>query len=433
MEIGMIGLGKLGLPVAVAIAEKGHDVYGYDVNSECVARYRAGTTGLYEPGIDDRLRSCMDKLHFLGSVQEVCDSSGIIFIVVQTPHPPELDGSVRSNHVRKDFDYTFLINAVREIGSCLRGARDHKTIAVISTVLPGTMREIVYPVMKREVDREIGEGWGLCYNPSFIAMGTTIQDFVAPEFTIIGDYSRAEASLSARVLCSFYDTIHLSPKLRMSWEEAECVKMFYNTFIGVKVVFANTIMQICSSLPEANCDTVTETLTMAQRRLISPKYLRGGMGDGGPCHPRDNLALAYLSDRLGLDYNLFDFVMTVREKQAEALANLMCKYPGQKVILGKTYKPGTNLTAGSPSLLIANILKEKGVEVVFHDPVTDPEPPAKAPSVYLIATAWPEFQDFDYFPGSVVIDPWRIIKEVPAGVELVSLGVGPSVTRVPVG
>ena len=140
------------------------------------------------------------------------------------------------------------------------------------------------------------------------------------------------------------------------------------------------------------------------------------------CHPRDNLVLSHLSDKLNLGYNIFEFVMNTREKQTEWIADLACSYGLPIVILGRTFKPNTNLTDGSPSILLANILKERGVIVTFYDPVTDPELPLNEPSVYIIGTTWSEFSKFDFAPESVVIDPWRMIKKVPSDVELVSIG-----------
>ncbi len=428
MNIGWIGLGKLGLPCAVVVAQSGHTLYGFDVNKKTIESYKRGISNLYEPYMDNRLRAALPNMKFMNSIDEVVFNSEIIFVAVQTPHPPELDGSIRHQHVRKDFNYDYLVKAAEDIAHAINRCRaeDHKVVTIISTVLPGTTRKRIYPAMQKIINRPIGQGWGVCYNPFFIAMGQTIYDFVRPEFTLIGQNLTIDSSSnSGELLAKFYDTIQDSPKLRMTWDNAEVVKMCYNTFLGLKIMFANTLMQLCHYSPGADCDVVSSVLSEATDRLISGKYLRGGMGDGGGCHPRDNLALSYLSDKLGLEYNIFDFVMTVREKQTEWLADLMCKHKLPKVILGKTYKPETNLTYGSPSVLLANILKERGEKVTFHDPLTDPQLPPKIPSVYLIGTMWEEFKQFDFAPGSVVIDPWRMIEKVPEGVELIPLGKNP--------
>lgn len=422
MKIGFIGLGKLGLPVAVAIAERGYDVYGFDINSKMINSYKKGVSSLYEPDMDARLKKVLKfkKMNFVKSIADVVKTSEIIFVPVQTPHPPELDGSIRHNHVKKDFDYTFLIDACKDVARTLKDCKDFKVISIISTVLPTTTKDVVLPELKK-IYPDIAKH--ICYNPSFIAMGRTIQDFVNPEFTLIGEPSRN--SQAGYILENFYKTIHNSPILRMSWTEAEATKMCYNTFIGFKIIFANTLMEMCHKVG-ANCDVVSEALIKAYDRLISSNYLKGGMGDGGGCHPRDNLALSSLSSRLDLDYNIFDFVMTVREKQTEWLADLIADYMTDKrkqvVILGKTYKPNTNLTYGSPSLLLYNILLERDIKAHFYDPETDPKFPPSVPSVYLIGTMWPQFKAFKFAKGSVVIDPWGWIKEVPEGVELISVG-----------
>ncbi len=405
MSVGFIGTGKLGLPVAISIAQKGHRVFAFEANPETVAKYESGVTGLYEPGIDEALASVKGRLQFV-SLEKVVESSKIIFVAVQTPHAPELDGSIRFNHVRKDFDYTFLEKALSDIATLCQTAADRKVVAVISTVSPGTVRRIQAGLPQGNYD--------LVYNPFFIAMGTTQKDYLDPEFVLIGERKRGEAG---HYLADFYSTIHEKPILRMAWEEAECVKMGYNGAVGCKVVLANTITQLCHGVG-ADADVVMGTLCKATDRIISPKYLKGGMGDGGGCHPRDNLVLSALSDRLGLRHNLFDYLMDAREKHLEWLCDMIDAK--SVVMMGRTYKVGTNLTGGSCSVLMANILKEHGVTVRFHDPVTDPEIPERA-ECYVIGTPWPQFREFPFPEGCTILDPWRFLPEVP-GCNLISVG-----------
>ena len=424
MDVGMIGVGKLGLPVAVAMAEKGHRVRAYDINKKTLENYKNGKTNLYEPDIDNRLQQVIrnERISFHDILEEAVKPSEIVFISVQTPHPPELDGSIRFNHVRKDFDYSFLIKACCDIGKIIDTCNDYKVVSIISTVLPGTTTGIIYPEMQKHC-KQLGHGWGLCYNPSFIAMGQTISDFVNPEFTLIGENQRN--STAGDVLEKFYKTIHNAPILRMTWTEAEGTKVWYNLYITQKINFANTVMHLCDKLG-ANCDVISDAFSKAWDRITSGKYLRGGGLDGGGCHCRDNLAMSYISDELELGYNLFDYAMTIREKHAEWFADEIQKAMNssnqQVIIMGKTYKFGTNLIDGSPSILLWNILKERNIPAMFYDPETNPEHPAQVPSVYFIGTNWPEFRLFNYAPHSVVIDPWGMITEVPPDVHLISLG-----------
>jgi len=438
MKVGFIGIGKLGFPCAVAMAMKGHEVYCYDINQEAQKRLQAGDIDFYEPELKEQYESVKDKMHFCTSIIDPVEKGEIVFNAVQTPHPPELDGSVRFNHVRKDFNYDYLLDSCKAIAHAVNRVDGYRNIVIISTCLPGTMRNEVYPAMQQIVNKKIGSEWGLCYNPFFIAMGTTIRDFLNPEFTLIGqNLDIGDDQKAGEQLAEFYDTIQDSPKLRMTWDSAEATKMFYNTYIGMKIVFANTVMEVCHKSPGADVDTVMNALTKAGDRLISPKYLSGGMGDGGGCHPRDNLALSYLSDKLNLDYNLFDYVMEVREKQTEWLADLIAEnmkfnrnighviaVTRQVVILGETYKPETNLTYGSPSILLKNILLERGIQCIMYDPVTQPTLPPDHPSVYLVGTMWPGFKNFSFAADSVVIDPWRMLDEshIPHNIKLVSIG-----------
>lgn len=440
-KIGMIGIGKLGFPVSVAIAQKGYTINAFDMDRKIIEQYKKGVVHLYEPNIEKQFNEIKDRIHFKDSISEVVKESGIIFVAVQTPHPKELDGSVRFNHVRKDFNYSYLITSTKEIAHALNGVENYKVITIISTTLPGTVRTKIYPAMKEIVKKPIGDSWGLIYNPFFIAMGTTIHDFIHPEFTLIGqNLETGDSEKAGKTIEDFYNTIQNSPKLQMTWDSAEMVKMTYNTFIGFKIVFANTIMELCSKLPNADATVVTNALMLAKDRLISPKYLKPGMGDSGGCHPRDNLALSYLSDKLGLGYNIFDFVMTVREKQTEYLADLIEHHmyfsafsntpfeytkklkPAPVVILGKTYKPNTNLTYGSCSILLANILKERGIKPIIHDPVVAPNVKLpKEPAVYLLATTWEDYKDWQFKKGDIIIDPWGII-EKQEGVTVIKVG-----------
>ena len=143
--------------------------------------------------------------------------------------------------------------------------------------------------------------------------------------------------------------------------------------ISTKISFVNTIMEACHKLPNTNVDDVTNALKMANRRLISDAYLSGGMGDGGGCHPRDNIALSHLSQKLNLSYDWFDSIMMQREKQSDWLANLVIDNSKNRQIniLGKTFKPETNLLLGSPSILLKNLIEEKKFKVYSWDPYVD--------------------------------------------------------------
>jgi UDPglucose 6-dehydrogenase len=214
---------------------------------------------------------------------------------------------------------------------------------------------------------------------------------------------------------------------RTTVETAEAIKVFYNCAISAKIVLANTIMEVCHKTG-ADCDRVIDALSMATDRVISPKYLRGGMGDGGACHPRDGLAMSWLARRLDLSYDLMGEMMQAREAQTGWLADLAAHYAGLTglpvVILGKAYKPHSDLTSGSPALLLAQLLDDRGHEPAAHwDPYTDDwglkaEGPA---AVYVIGTRHHDFAFCEFPAGSVVLDPFGFIPD-KAGVTVVRVG-----------
>jgi len=411
MKIGFLGLGKLGLPCALAIESKGHDVFGHDSNP-AVQKYVQNKKIPYkEEGVNQALINSNIKLVTLS---ELVKFSEIIFVGIQTPHHEKYEGITELPQDRVDFDYTFLKNASIELSEEIKKQNLEKTVIIISTVLPGTIAREIKPLLNNQVK--------LCYNPFFIAMGTTMHDYLNPEFVLFG----VEDLDAAKKAEEFYKTITSVPFFKTSIQNAELIKVAYNTFIGMKIVFANVLMEICHKTG-ANVDEVTDALKLANDRLISGKYFTGGMGDGGACHPRDNIALSWLSRKLNLSFDWFENIMLAREKQTEWLANLMEEYDLPKVILGTSYKPESNLEIGSASLLLKNILEKRGHKVTKYDPYVDSDTADniknkfKEPCIFLIGTKHQDFINFDFPKGSVVIDPWRYMPD-KNGIKTIRLG-----------
>lgn len=421
MRVGLVGLGKLGMPVALALSLKGHDVMGHDVDpsrmqKDVFPHRELGPNG--EPSIEPLLRE--SSIRF-GSLDEVVEHAELILVAVQTPHEAAYEGVTRLPEERADFEYYFLTQALRGLSEAVDRRGEDRIAIAISTVLPGTMRREILPVISSRVK--------LCYNPFFIAMGTTIRDFLNPEFVLFGTHD-AEAAEKARGL---YATLHDAPLYETSIENAELIKVAYNTFITMKVCFANVLMEVCHKVEGCDVDEVSGALSLATERLLSPAYLTGGMGDGGGCHPRDNIALSWLARELDLSYDWFEGVMLARERQTDWLADLVEEHHERRGfehrrvgIYGRAFKAGTNLTVGSPATLLCNLLEERGFEVEMYDPHIDEGPcPFDESRVYLVAAKHAEFSDpgWKYPAGSVVIDPWRVLGDRD-GVEVVPVGVG---------
>lgn len=400
-KIGFVGLGKLGLPCALVINQKGHQVFGYDINPEVKEILSTKKLPYREKGAEELLANHSIKW---SSLSEVVSNSDIIFVPIQTPHDPKYEGVTRLPKERVDFDYSWLKEGMTSLAKEIESQKTKKTVIIISTVLPGTIQNEIKPVLNEYVK--------LCYNPFFIAMGTTIDDFTSPEFVLFG-VEDEEAFNNAK---EFYATIHNKPIYRCSIEEAEMIKVTYNTYITMKICLANVVMEASHKLNNINCDNVMKALSLADQRLMSSKYLSGGMGDGGGCHPRDNIALSWLAQKLDLSYDWYENLMVCRENQTEWLVDLIVNEYKESslpiVILGKTFKKETNLVVGSPSILLKNILDEKQIPSIMFDPWIDinSEAPLNNPSIYFIGTNHDVFLDYKFPIGSKIIDPWRYIQ-----------------------
>ena len=416
MNVGFMGLGKLGLPCALAVEIRGHKVIGYDPSPSVKEILDTKKLPYKEIWAQDYLDKSNIKIK---SVKELVEHSDIIFVPIQTPHGEKFEGTTRIPDDREDFDYSYLIDGLTELDYELFQQKKEMTVIVISTVLPGTIRRDIKPLLS--------EYTKLCYNPFFIAMGTTMEDFLRPEIILFG-VDDEEAAKKAK---KFYRTINHAPFYETTIENAELIKVAYNTFIGTKIAYVNTLMEMCHHLPNTNVDEVMNALKMCNKRIISDKYLSGGMGDGGGCHPRDNIALSWLSDELGLRFNWFDNIMKQREVQTEWLADLIEKEANGLpiTILGKSFKPQTNIETGSPSILLRNILTERKLSVTMYDPYID-EPYDDwqdmseydgMKQVYFIGTKHEDFVNFPFDDDSIIIDPWRFIPD-KEGCKVIRIG-----------
>ena len=285
---------------------------------------------------------------------------------------------------------------------------------LISTVLPGTTR--------RELRKHITNA-RFIYNPYLIAMGSVAWDMVNPEMVIIGT---EDGSLTgdAQLLKDFYAPLMANnPNYAIgTWDEAEAIKIFYNTFISTKVGLVNMIQDVAVKNGNMNVDVVTDALIKSTIRIVSGKYMTAGMGDAGPCHPRDNIALRWLAEHLELGYDIFDTVMHARERQAENLAlflvDLQQKNNMPIIIHGKSYKPDIDMLDGSYSLLIGSYLEQHEAHFFYCDPLTGDKIADDSEGIVLLAhnrqvtygyTGNLPEQQLYFTPGhgSIIVDPWR--------------------------
>ena len=431
-SIGFIGVGKLGQACAEMVAEV-HDVVGYDVNP-------------VEP----------ENFTMVDNMEDAVKGQEIVFIAVPTPHDPQYDGKAPTSHLpNKDFDYSIVKDILEKVNAV---ATQEQLIVLISTVLPGTVRREFIPLITNT---------RFVYNPYLIAMGTVKWDMVNPEMVMIGTEDGSETG-DAKELVDFYKTIMQNePRYIIgTWDECECIKVFYNTFISAKVSLVNMIQDVAEKQGNINAEIVCDALATSDRRIMGPGYMKPGMGDGGACHPRDNIALRWMAEDLDLGYDLFDAVMLSREVQAENMAkrlmDLACEtHPvfGRVtdlpiIIVGKAYKPLVPYETGSSSMLVGYYIKKEGIDLHYYDEQTGDMPPQEVleePAVYLLAhnpqvtygeqlDTVPQWygdhtvtgeeatfittangSELNFAKGSIVVDPWRKTPSID-GVQVIHYG-----------
>jgi len=364
-KIGFIGLGKLGMPCAEAISDKGFDVAGYDI-----------------------IRKSSDKIEIRESLKELVADRDIVFIATPTPHEEGYDGREPTSHKEvKDFNYEVVTKVLTK---CNQYMNKDQTLVLISTVLPGTIRREFAPLITNTK---------LLYNPYLIAMGTVADDMINPEFIMIGTKKgNYETAHKAQQLESFYGMVCEDfPRVEFgTWEEIEAMKIFYNTYISNKIALVNMIQDVAHKLGHMDVDRVTQALAKSTKRIVSPAYMKAGMGDGGACHPRDNIALRWLAKELDLGYDMFESIMTAREQQAETMAKAILTHGNNIWFSSDSYKPGTTLVDGSYSLLVQYYVKKHGGQLAngIDTPVE-------------VIVRVHESDEFTADESTIIFDPWR--------------------------
>ena len=411
--VSIIGLGKLGASMAAAVASRGFNVIGVDLEGRCVESINKGVAPVQETDLQTTIDKHRERLRATMDYKDAVLNSHITFVVVPTPSCDNEGFSIR-----------FAASAFEEIGRALTEKKTYHLVVLTSTVLPGSTRYGLLPVLERE-GVKAGQDFGLCYSPEFIALGSVIRDFLNPDLILIGEFDRK----SGDMLENFYSkTVTNTPHTkRMSLENAELAKIALNTYVTTKITYANMIAELCQQLPGGDVDAVTDAIGMDSR--VGKKYLTGALGYGGPCFPRDNVAMSFFAGIVGVDAKI---PMVTHETNKTIVDRVVQRLKkdirlGKTVgVLGLTYKPHTPILEESQGLRIALELVKAGATVFAYDPmvngvdnelkdkvvlVNDPYQCIASTDVILIATQDPVFIDIDpkHFSGKTVLDFWRIL------------------------
>ncbi len=342
--------------MAACFAAKGHEVVGVDLLERNVRLINAGKAPVFEPGLQELLDRSGGRLRATGDLAEAASHAKLIFVIVPTPSDPT--GA---------FTPRYVLDALRPIGTALRHRNDFPIIIVTSTVMPGCTGTQVRPLLEEVSGKRCGKDFGLCYSPEFIALGSVIRDFLNPDLLLIGESD----ARSGEQLAAFYMQVcDTKPRVaRMSFANAELTKLALNAFVTTKISYANMLAELCEHLEGGDVDAVTTALGFDSR--IGGKYLKGSIGFGGPCFPRDNIALITMAGRLGIETPLPRATDAVNNHQVKRLAALVEQHlpaGGTLGVLGLSYKPHTNVIERAQGTEVAALFAKQGVSVAVYDP-----------------------------------------------------------------
>ncbi len=416
MKLSIVGLGKLGAPMAAVMAHKGHTVIGVDSNPRSVEAINQGRGPVREPGLDEMIARNRERLRATVDIAEAVRESDATFIIV--PTPSQEDGR---------FSLDYVMRAVEGIGAALREKSGWHVVVVSSTVMPGAVGGVVQPALEAISGKRCGSDFGLCYNPEFIALGSVIADMLHPDMILIGESDERSGALLEEL---YRGVCESGPRIqRMNFVNAELTKLSVNTFVTTKISYANMLAQVCETLAGADVDVVTSAIGCDSR--IGGKYLKGGLGYGGPCFPRDNKAFAALARGNGAAAVLAEATDETNRLQAPRIAAaILSRLPegGLAAVLGLAYKADTDVIDESQGVEVARHLSRAGARVAVYDPaamenarralgagVRFAESAAEciaAADVTAITTPWAEFRRLepaDFRAGAAVLDCWRIL------------------------
>jgi UDPglucose 6-dehydrogenase len=350
-------------------------------------------------------------------------NSDITLITVPTPSNP--DGCFSNAYVETVLD---------RIGPALKAKQAFHVVGVISTVMPGTCEDVFRPMLERLTDKTCGRDFGLIYNPEFVALGSVIRDFLHPDMLLIGASDDRSAQLARQLYASVVESDPYCAVMNLT--NAEITKLSLNCYVTMKISFANELAAVCESIPDANVDVVTAAIGADSR--VGRKYLKGGLGFGGPCFPRDNLAFQRCAEDAGMQVHLSPNVVKVNETIVDRLLTMVGAHAqaGSTVtLLGLSYKPGTHVVEESQPVMLAERLLEAGYVVHMHDPKAapgvsailggrgtycdDPYEAVSDASVVIALTNWPQYSELDIDrlekragPSPLLIDCWRAYEHV---------------------
>jgi UDPglucose 6-dehydrogenase len=413
-KISVVGLGKLGACTASCLSYRGFETIGVDINQQFVDSINRGEAPVLEPRLQEMISESGARLEATTDYAKAIKETDVTFIIV--PTPSKEDGNFSDQIMRE---------AIKSLSTNLKYSdKEYHLFVITSTVSPSTCNSSLIPLIEETSHRELNNGFGVCYNPEFIALGDVVNDTLQPDLVLIGESDKKAGDILSKIYQKMTEN---SPTIsRMSLVSAEITKISLNSFVTMKISFANTLANICEQISGANVDDVTSALG-ADRR-ISPYYIKGGISFGGPCFPRDNRAFSKFASDYGVKTPLAESTDIINRHQIDHLLSIVMSYVGSGEtvgVLGLSYKPNTPVIEESPAIYLIKELLDNNIDVTAYDSLANEttkqeigdqinynetmQECIKGSTIIVVTTIEPEFKNIT-FPTDrdiVLIDCWR--------------------------
>jgi len=434
MNIGIIGLGFVGLSLTSVLASKGYTTIGIDIDIKKCKEIAAGNPPFFEPKLEKTLREGLKKKLTISDDFSLVKSCDLIFVTVGTPQ--KSNGKIDLSMIKK---------SVTKIGKNMYKNKKNQIIFIKSTVTPGTMKNIILPILEKNSNKKAGNEFGLISNPEFLQETSAIKDTKFPHAVVLGGYNTTYMKKAK----NFFSKLHPnSPIIITNHQTAEMVKYANNSFLATKISFINQLSNICQNIPEANIDDIAKTIGLDPR--IGKLFLNAGPGYGGSCLPKDMKALINFASDIGVKPSLLNAVEEINTKQLEEIIKLVEKklrgISSKRItIMGTAFKPNTDDVRDSISIeLIKKLLKMKakitiydpkaientkkifGKKILYENSISDA---LKKSQCVVFMTHWKEFENIDnksirHMKRKLIIDSRRIFVGKNMDAEYFALGIG---------
>ena len=357
MKIAVIGLGFVGLALSSVLASKGITTIGIDSDRKKCSRIAKGMPTFFEPNLEKTLKKALKEKLIITNKLSSINNCDFIFVTVGTPQ--KKNGEI---------DLSFIKSVVSNVGKLISKSKKKPTILVKSTVIPGTMKNVVLPILERNSKKKAGKDFGLISNPEFLQESQAIQDTIKPHAVILGGYRTKFMKKTEKFFSQFNPNV---PIIITNHQTAEMIKYANNSFLATKISFINQLANICQKIPDTNIDYIAQAIGLDPR--IGNLFLNAGPGYGGSCLPKDIKAIINLSSKIGVQPTLLNAVEKTNKQQImnimELIKQNIGKIKGKKItVLGVAFKPNTDDVRDSTSIELIRRLMKSGAIVTIHDP-----------------------------------------------------------------